>query len=119
MPCPTGQPLLFRFEQHVDTYVQDADGDQSEYTLLIYLNSSARSLVTNGQDDSATATLPALSGGATVFYATAKKVLASVEPEAGAALIHAHGRRCLMHEGAAVEKGVKYVFRSDVIYHKV
>lgn len=42
----------------------------------------------------------------------------SAAPKAGAALMHAHGPRCLMHEGAAVNKGVKYLLRSDILYEK-
>eukprot|EP00051_Salpingoeca_urceolata_P012984 m.162406 g.162406 ORF g.162406 m.162406 type:complete len:162 (-) comp17663_c0_seq4:26-511(-) len=95
-----------RFGQHVDTCVRETEPDRvSEYTLLIYLN---------GQHDA----LPPVEGGETVFYATAKKVLTSFAPCAGSALLHAHGRRCLMHEGAEVTKGEKYLFRSDIMYPK-
>lgn len=62
--------------------------------------------------------LPALAGGETVFYATSKRTLASVTPQAGAALLHAHGRRCLMHCGAPVMRGTKYVLRCDVMFRK-
>lgn len=30
--------------------------------------------------------------------------------------IERHGHECLLHEGAMVEKGVKYVLRSDVMF---
>ena len=59
----------------------------SEYTLLIYLN--------GGPDGP-----PPVAGGETVFYQSAKRVLAEVAPRAGVALLHAHGRRCLMHAGS-------------------
>eukprot|EP00730_Choanoeca_flexa_P017402 TRINITY_DN8380_c0_g1_i4.p1 TRINITY_DN8380_c0_g1~~TRINITY_DN8380_c0_g1_i4.p1 ORF type:complete len:198 (+),score=27.11 TRINITY_DN8380_c0_g1_i4:218-811(+) len=91
-----------RFDQHVDTSVHSSLGT-SEYTFLVYLN---------GQEES----LPPLQGGETVFYKNVRTVLASVAPEAGAALLHAHGRRCLMHEGAQVTKGSKYMLRSDVMF---
>ena len=44
------------------------------------------------------------------------KVVASVCPEAGLALLHKHGDDCLLHEGRPVTTGVKYVLRSDVIF---
>ena len=37
-------------------------------------------------------------------------------PRRGACLVHAHGIRCLTHEGAEVQKGVKYLLRTDVAY---
>ena len=42
--------------------------------------------------------------------------MAAVEPQEGMALLHRHGDRCLLHEAMPVEKGVKYVLRSDVIF---
>eukprot|EP01059_Diplonema_ambulator_P018307 TRINITY_DN30590_c0_g1_i1.p1 TRINITY_DN30590_c0_g1~~TRINITY_DN30590_c0_g1_i1.p1 ORF type:complete len:186 (+),score=49.82 TRINITY_DN30590_c0_g1_i1:43-558(+) len=91
-----------RFGEHVDTSVKTPAGI-SEYTLLIYLNGE-------GEHD--------LAGGETIFHATKKKVLLSYTPKKGALLLHAHGTRCLMHEGAVVSKGKKYVFRTDVMYEK-
>lgn len=100
-----------RFDRHVDVAVTDERrGQVSEYTLLVYLNGEGED---GGEGDG---TLPTMEGGETVFYATAKKVLASVAPTAGAALLHAHGRRCLMHCGAEVTRGTKYVLRSDIMY---
>ena len=76
------------------------------YTLLIYLS-----------------TLRGASpGGETKFYSDGGRLVASVVPAAGTALLHRHGDRCLLHEGARVEKGppgsetVKYVFRTDVVF---
>ena len=89
-----------QFEQHVDVYVRE-DGHQSEYTLLIYLNGIS-------QYD--------LIGGETVFYSTKKRELMSFAPEQGALLLHAHGRRCLMHKGDVVKRGAKFVLRTDVMY---
>ena len=60
-----------------------------------------------------------LVGGATVFHATAKTECARVSPEAGMALLHAHGRRCLMHEAEEVRRGAKYLLRADVMYRRV
>ena len=60
-----------------------------------------------------------LVGGDTVFHATAKSECARVSPEAGMALLHAHGRRCLMHEGEEITRGAKYLLRADVMYRRV
>ncbi len=37
-----------------------------------------------------------------------------VHPEAGLALLHKHGRDCLLHEGRVVDDGEKWVIRSDL-----
>ena len=39
-----------------------------------------------------------------------------VAPTEGMALLHLHGDKCMMHEARNVEKGVKYVFRSDIVF---
>ena len=76
-------------------------GEETEYTLLIYLNG-------RGEQD--------LIGGDTVFWATKKKELCRIQPECGQLLLHAHGRRCLLHAGDQVIKGCKYMIRADVMY---
>jgi hypothetical protein len=42
--------------------------------------------------------------GQQVFWRTAKEELVRVSPTQGRLLLHAHGRRCLMHEGTEVLK---------------
>ena len=49
------------------------------------------------------------------FAGARGKLVASIEPRAGRALLHRHGDACLAHEGRAVRAGVKYVLRSDVV----
>lgn len=45
------------------------------------------------------------------------RVVASVAPVPGLALLHLHGEDdCLEHEAAEVQQGVKYVLRSDVVF---
>ena len=67
-------------------------------TVLLYLNDEG------------------LTGGETVFYADDNTEAFRFAPRAGAALLHAHGMRCLTHEGAEVTSGFKYLLRSDVAY---
>lgn len=35
--------------------------------------------------------------------------------QTGLALLHRHGRECLLHEGRPVSRGTKWVLRSDVV----
>ena len=77
-----------RFAPHTDGCHRRPNGDESLLTLMIYLNAGAR-------------------GGETRFEA------ATITPVAGLALIFDH---YLVHEGARVLEGQKYVLRSDVMY---
>ncbi|KAG1706891.1 hypothetical protein DVH05_027741 [Phytophthora capsici] len=98
-----------RFGCHVDqSDVDRVTGYHSRFTVLVYLNDSVDS---------------DLEGGNTIFYANdagAKKqeVVLSVAPETGSALVHGHGDRCLLHEGALVTRGAKYLLRTDVMYSR-
>lgn len=38
----------------------------------------------------------------------------SAAPEVGLALLHRHGKECMIHEGREVTKGEKWVIRSDL-----
>lgn len=61
--------------------------------------------------------LQQLVGGETVFYGARGRVVASVRPAVGLALLHLHGEdKCLEHEGNVVQQGIKYVLRSDVVF---
>jgi predicted 2-oxoglutarate/Fe(II)-dependent dioxygenase YbiX len=89
-----------RFGRHVDQSNRLADGSTTEFTVLLYLS-----------DDG-------LAGGETIFYADhySKVELLRFAPQAGVALIHAHGDRCLTHEAAEVTRGVKYLLRTDLAF---
>lgn len=39
-----------------------------------------------------------------------------VAPAEGMALLHIHGDKCTLHEARNVSRGIKYVFRSDVVF---
>jgi hypothetical protein len=77
-----------RFAPHTDGCYRRSSGEESFLTVMIYLNSGAR-------------------GGETRFEN------ASITPARGLALIFDH---YLLHEGAPVLEGQKYVLRSDVMY---
>ena len=64
--------------------------------------------------------LSVVKGGETVFYpeAPSKREAAPVpiaaRPEIGTALLHRHGKECLLHEGKEVLEGEKWIIRSDL-----
>lgn len=84
---------------------------RTTWTLLLYLTSSSNGCI----------------GGETVFYPSSlpapgkksSKHTPSPEPisvslETGMALLHKHGRDCMLHEGKEVIEGEKWVIRSDL-----
>jgi predicted 2-oxoglutarate/Fe(II)-dependent dioxygenase YbiX len=80
-----------RFAPHRDGPYRRENGEISLLTFMVYLNEG-------------------FSGGETVVKGL------PVTPQQGMALIFAHD---LLHEGAAVTSGRKYVLRSDVMYGRV
>lgn len=77
------------FKWHYDGAYVRSPTERSILTLMVYLN-----------DD--------FEGGSTDFYD-----FDDVTPEQGMALVFDHGLR---HQGASVERGRKYVLRTDVMY---
>ncbi|GAA6000463.1 uncharacterized protein JCM10292_001527 [Rhodotorula paludigena] len=93
------------FAAHYDDDVYDsATGWTTEWTLLVYIT---------GKEDGVV-------GGETAFYPNPSKRSngPAIVPElkAGRALLHRHGQHCALHEGRMVEKGTKWVLRSDVFF---
>lgn len=82
-----------RFAPHSDNPYERSDSEQSFYTVLLYLNDS-------------------FEGGNTTFIVEPE---VSIKPKAGMALLFQHP---LIHEGAIVTAGVKYVLRTDVMYSR-
>jgi hypothetical protein len=80
-----------RFAPHTDGSYRRENGEESLLTFMVYLNDG-------------------FSGGETNFSEI------RIIPEAGLGLIFAHH---LLHEGAAVTSGRKYVLRTDVMYGPV
>ncbi|CAA7038782.1 unnamed protein product [Microthlaspi erraticum] len=109
------------FGRHIDESVDLDDGNRTYYTLLIYLSGSSSSTKSKSKSDSSKKTndsssAETLVGGETVFYGSRNSIVAEVAPMEGMALFHIHGDKCMLHEGRNVTKGVKYVFRSDVVF---
>ncbi|XP_031394732.1 uncharacterized protein LOC116206103 isoform X1 [Punica granatum] len=100
-----------RFGRHIDESVDLGEGRRTHYTLLIYLSGGPK--LKNSSKDMAS---DVLVGGETVFYNSWNNVVAEVAPTEGMALVHIHGDKCMLHEARNVTKGVKYVFRSDVVF---
>ena len=77
---------------------------KTTWTLLLYLSSPATGC----------------EGGETVFYPDPPSKRDPVPPpvvaglEVGMALLHKHGKDCLLHEGREVLKGEKWIIRSDL-----
>jgi prolyl 4-hydroxylase len=85
------------FNAHRDKHFSRGDNDRSFYTFMIYLNN-----VENG--------------GTTRFLESGtKRVVSTVKPEAGMALVFPHP---LYHDGERLEDGLKYLCRSDLMFHK-
>lgn len=80
-----------RFAPHSDgAFIRD-DRECSCYTFMVYLNED-------------------FEGGETVFLVNPMK---SIKPQTGMGLLFQHP---IIHEGAEVIKGVKYVIRTDLMY---
>ncbi|KAK9143575.1 hypothetical protein Syun_012975 [Stephania yunnanensis] len=108
-----------RFGRHIDESVDLGNGRRTYYTLLVYLSGGPVGLKTKTKNVSGTSqesSTEALVGGETVFYDNRQRIVAEVAPIEGMALLHLHGAQCMLHEARNVSKGVKYVFRSDVIF---
>ena len=64
-------------------------------------------------DDAAAAVVQVEHGGETNFYRAGGVLEFAVQPSPGKALVFDHRR---LHEGAAVQRGIKYVLRTDLMY---
>lgn len=95
------------FKPHYDgEYERDDFSEKSFITVQIYLN---------GDDG--------LKGGETTFFGSGKDQISAVyefptrkvKPSPGKVLIFEHE---ILHEGSCIDKGVKYVIRTDVMYKR-
>jgi predicted 2-oxoglutarate/Fe(II)-dependent dioxygenase YbiX len=83
-----------RFAKHYDGAFRRDNGEQSQYTFMAYLN-----------DD--------FEGGSTNFFLGDDTI--RVQPGTGTALVFVHK---ILHEGAPVLSGRKYVLRTDLMYRR-
>lgn len=86
-----------RFAPHGDGYYARENGERSFFTFMIYLNED-------------------YDGGETKFFfppMLEQKEELVIKPETGMALFFKHE---ILHEGATIISGKKYVLRSDVMY---
>ena len=82
-----------RFAPHSDgAFIRD-EIEQSWYTFMVYLNEE-------------------FEGGETVFFVEPEK---SIKPQTGMGLLFQHP---IIHEGAEVTNGTKYVIRTDLMYRR-
>lgn len=81
------------FRPHIDGHFARND-ERSQLTFMVYLNGECE-------------------GGETVIYFSSDGAELRVKPETGKALVFYH---YLLHEGAPVTDGRKYVLRTDVMY---
>jgi hypothetical protein len=79
----------------------------SALTIMIYLNS---------QQTPANSTLPSFTGGRTTFLRMNGSVKHSVVPEVGTAIVFTQAIDELTHEGERISSGIKYIYRTDVMY---
>ncbi|GAV61836.1 2OG-FeII_Oxy_3 domain-containing protein [Cephalotus follicularis] len=105
-----------RFGRHIDESADLGGGRRTHYTLLIYLSGGSKAKAKNNSKTLKDSSIEPLIGGETVFYGSTNGVVAEVAPTEGMALLHIHGDKCMLHEAKNVSKGVKYVFRSDVVF---
>jgi prolyl 4-hydroxylase len=84
-----------KFAPHTDGYFQRDNGERSQLTLMVYLNDG-------------------FEGGSTSFHHLDPTL--HVRPVAGMALVFMHR---VVHEGAPVIAGRKYVLRTDVMYARI
>jgi len=100
-----------RFGAHVDAFFQRSDDEQSFYTVNVYMNA-----------------VPREAGGSTRFYAGGgsrfdasreQEPVLTIAPEAGLAVIFRQPPAAqLLHDGEQLKSGLKYLFRSDVMFRR-
>ncbi|KAF2151427.1 hypothetical protein K461DRAFT_172950 [Myriangium duriaei CBS 260.36] len=103
-----GQFFAQHYDDSNDVTMPDGTKGRTTWTLLIYLSGPATGC----------------EGGETVFYPEpASRKAPAPAPvvaglEVGMALLHRHGKECMLHEGREVTQGEKWVIRSDLVVRR-
>jgi len=100
------------FAPHYDGAFARSENERSLLTFMIYLNGGFEGGETNFLENDQL--LQKNADGK--YQGDANKILESIVPEPGLALIFLHPQ---MHEGARLKSGVKYILRSDIMYRRV
>lgn len=102
-----GAIFACHYDDHsTDPYFGPSWG-KTEWTVLIYLTGE-----------------PEVQGGQTVFYKGHSRPKDGIQSDnalvaplmKGAALLHRHGKMCMLHEALPPTKGTKWVLRSDLVF---
>lgn len=119
---PVGLNSVFRlcrylpgghFAPHFDGHYDKTSSDRSLKTFMLYLNGDFTGGATNFVREDQTLYKDAVTGK---YCAEDKNIICSVQPETGLAIIFNHHR---LHEGAQLKDGMKYILRTDVMFHNV
>lgn len=101
------------FSPHVDGEYVEGPGSRSLKTLMIYLNGDFQGGATNFINSDHELTWDE---GKRRYVALESAIYLRVQPEPGMAIIFDH---VILHEGAQVIDGKKYIMRSDAVYELV
>lgn len=116
-----------RFSPHIDGPWVPSDDVASIFTVLIYLNGpDSTSFPFKGGEtnflsppcgvNSTSAETNNIDGGLIAKSQRHHSVISSVVPKTGSALIFEHN---MLHEGAPIIEGVKYILRTEVLFRRV
>ena len=118
---PCGLNVYFRlcryspgghFAPHYDGHYLVDSHTRSFYTFMIYLNGGFEGGTTNWVSEDQMLFCDPDTG---IFRAEDRYVLGRVTPIAGSALVFTHH---LLHEGATLQSGEKYILRTEVMYKR-
>lgn len=98
------------FRKHCDAMFERSEDVRSLFTCMFYLNGDFEGGATNFLDPEETLT------SAELERAKDSEVVASVPPETGLCLLFF--QRGLLHEGADLHSGLKYILRTEVMFRR-
>eukprot|EP01130_Rhizamoeba_saxonica_P002678 TRINITY_DN1243_c0_g1_i1.p1 TRINITY_DN1243_c0_g1~~TRINITY_DN1243_c0_g1_i1.p1 ORF type:complete len:238 (-),score=38.78 TRINITY_DN1243_c0_g1_i1:17-730(-) len=99
------------FGPHYDGYFSRGNNDRSMYTFMLYLNDEYDGGTTNFLNDDQ----PLNQSENGLFEAQSENITHRIKATPGMALVFRHR---LLHEGAQLKAGTKYIMRSEVMYKR-